>query len=264
MDDILEEIEFLALSGNRIDVLNGVRESPRTRRELEELTGASQPTLGRILRDFGERNWVEQTPDGYTATATGRLVADGITDLYAILETEAKLRDIVSWLPTDVMTFDLRCLRDATIVVPSQTRPGAPVRRVTDLVGHADHVRVVSHAFNERTLEVVRERTVDEGGRFEGVFSASAIEPVAEDAKLRRQLRELTSAPNAEIRIADGEVPLAVTVANGVMNLLVRNGDGMVQASVESDHEDVCEWAETLHDRYWQGARTLDPSELEA
>lgn len=262
MDDVLEEIEFLALSGNRIDVLNAVCDGARTRRELAELTGASQPTLGRVLRDFDERNWVERTPDGYAATATGRLVAGGITDLYEILETESKLRDIVEWLPTDVMTFDLRRLHDATIVVPTQTRPSAPVRQVTGLVQHADRVRVVSHAFNERTLEGIRERTVEQGGTFEGVFSASAIEPVAEDAVLRRQLRDLLTAANAEIRICDDDVPLAVTVADGVVNLLVRDDNGMLQASLQSDDAGVCQWATELHQRYWQDAQPLDVSDL--
>ncbi|WP_265111748.1 helix-turn-helix transcriptional regulator [Halosolutus halophilus] len=262
MDGILEEIEFLALSGNRIDVLNAVSATPRTRRELAEITDASQPTLGRVLRDFDDRNWISRTGDEYEATATGRLVADGITDLYDILETELKLRDIAAWLPEEAMTFDLRRLRDATIVVPSQTRPSAPVRRVTDLVSHADRVRVVSHAFNERTLEGVRERTVEEGGTFEGVFSASAIEPVAEDAVLRRRLRDLTTAANADVRIHDGDVPLAVTVADGVVNMLVRDDDGMLQASLETDDETVRDWALELHEGYWGDARPLEASEL--
>ncbi|WP_247000805.1 helix-turn-helix transcriptional regulator [Halosolutus gelatinilyticus] len=262
MDRALEEIEFLARSANRIEVLNAVRDQPRTRRDLQERTGASQPTLGRILQDFADRNWVVRTADGYAATATGRLVAEGITDLRDIVETELELRGVVRWLPTETMTFDLRRLHSATITVPSQTRPSAPVQRVTELVRQADRVRVVSHAFNERTLEVVRERTVEAGGTFEGVFSASAIEPVAEDAVLRKRLRDLVAAENAEIRIADGDVPLAITVTDGVVALLVRDDNGMLQASLETDDGQVRSWAEDLHERYWTEARPLEEREL--
>ncbi|MFC4542054.1 helix-turn-helix transcriptional regulator [Halosolutus amylolyticus] len=263
MDEVLEEIEFLALSENRIDVLNAVCDGPRTRRELEEITGASQPTLGRVLRDFDDRNWISSAGDGYEATATGRLVADGITDLYEILETELKLRDIVAWLPTEAMTFDLRRLRDATIVVPSQTRPSAPVQRVTELVSRADRTRVVSHAFNERMIEVVREHAVEEDGTFGGVLSASAIDAVAEDAALRRPLRDLVEAENAEIRIYDGEIPFAVSIADDVVNMLVRDEAGMLQASLETDDGTVRDWALDLHEEYWDDARPLEASDLE-
>ncbi|MFC6726379.1 MarR family transcriptional regulator, partial [Halobium palmae] len=71
MESVLSEIEFLALSANRVRVLDQLAESEYSRRDLAELTGASQPTLGRILHDFEERAWVTRGPEGYAATATG-------------------------------------------------------------------------------------------------------------------------------------------------------------------------------------------------
>ena len=73
MDRVFAEMEFLARSANRGDVLTLVAGAPHDREALAEATGASQPTLGRILRDFEERDWVRATERGYTATATGRL-----------------------------------------------------------------------------------------------------------------------------------------------------------------------------------------------
>jgi len=256
MDQVLEEMEFLALSANRVDVLRLVADAPQTRAELAAETGASQPTLGRILRDFETRRWVRTESGAYTATPTGRLVADGLSELYASLETDQQLRDLVDWLPADELTFDLRALNGATITVPSQTRPSAPVSRVIDLVESATHASVLSHAFNERTLEAVTD-WVAAGGAFEGVFSQSAIEPVADDAVLAKQLRKLVTADTATIRIYDGPVPLAVTVTDSRVSLLLRDDAGRLQAAIDTDNETVRSWATAVYQQYVAEAEPL-------
>jgi len=256
MDAVLAEIEFLALSANRVDVLGLLADGPHTRHELATETGASQPTLGRILRDFEERNWIAPTEGGYEATPTGRLVADGMREFYALMETERTLRELVDWLPTEELSFDLRELREATVTVPSQTRPGAPVSRVIELVRDAESVTVLSHAFNDRTLEAVTE-WVDSGGRFEAVFSADAIEPVADDAVLADRFRRLVAADTATIRIYDGSVPLAVTLIDGTVSLLLRDDSGRLQAALDTDSPAVADWAGEVYDRYRRESRPL-------
>ncbi|MFW6320804.1 MAG: helix-turn-helix transcriptional regulator [Halohasta sp.] len=261
MDRVLDEIEFLALSANRVDVLVRLADGPHTRQELGTATGASQPTLGRILRDFEERKWITTTEGGYEATATGRLVADGIEELSGIVETELKLREFVEWLPTEELPFDLRHFRTATVTVPTRTRPAAPVGRVIDLVEAADSVTVLSHAFNDRMLEAVTD-WVAAGGRFEGVFSAAAIEPVTDDDALAERLRTLVDAETATIRIHEGRVPLAVTLTDDLVSLLLRDDDGRLQASIDTDDETVAAWARECYEGYRAASRPLDPETL--
>ncbi|MFC4357432.1 helix-turn-helix transcriptional regulator [Halobium salinum] len=264
MESVLEDIEFLALSANRVTALTRLAEGPRSRGELAAATGASQPTLGRILGDFEERRWVRRTDDGrYVATPTGRLVADGFDELVDTFETERTLRSVVQWLPTEGMEFDLRRLRGATITAPSRTRPNAPVQGLLDLLERTDHVRFLSHAFNEQTLEVVERRTAAGDQRLDGVFSPGAIEALADDAGLREHLRGLLDTERAEIRICEAEVPLAVTIADDTVHLLLRDDRGILQASLESEDEAVREWALAAHERYWEGATPLDPSALD-
>ncbi|WP_224449766.1 helix-turn-helix transcriptional regulator [Haloprofundus salilacus] len=262
MESALEDIEFLALSANRVEVLDALADEPHTRRALEERTGASQPTLGRILHDFEDRNWVEQSGHEYAATPTGRLVAEGFSDLHEIVETEQRLRDVANWLPTETMTFDLRRLRNANITVPSQTRPNAPVQRVLDLLRDGSDVKIVSHAFNEQSMSVVQRRVADGEQSFEGVFSASAIDAIADDSALCERLRELVDLSGAELRIVDDDVPVAVTVADDVVHLFLRDGDGLLQAAVDTDDDAVLSWARDVHDQYWSDARPLDPADL--
>jgi predicted transcriptional regulator len=262
MESALEEIEFLALSPNRVEALRCLAAEPRTRRELVELTGASQPTLGRILQDFEDRAWIERDGSSYRATVTGTLVSRGFADLIEILETEAELRPVVRWLPADVVTFDLEHLTGATVTTPSRIRPNAPVQRALEILDGADDVRVVSYAFNEQSLESIAERTAAGDQRFRGVFPSTAIDAIADDSQLRRRLRELLAAEDAAIRVTDESIPVAVTIADSVVHLFLRNDQGILQASLDLDAPEVHAWATELFERYWSSADPLTVGQL--
>ncbi|WP_222918022.1 ArsR family transcriptional regulator [Natrinema sp. SYSU A 869] len=262
MESALEEIEFLALSSNRVEVLRLLAEGRQTRTELAGATGASQATLGRILGDFEDRSWIRHDGSEYVATATGRLVAEGFTDLKEILETEGKLRNIVDFLPTHAMDFDLRRLSDATITVPTATRPNAPLGRLLDFLREGAEVRTFSHTFNEQTLRVVRERVTAGDQRFKGVFGRSAIDALADESELRGQLEELLAAEDAEIRVREEGVPIAIMIVDEVVYLLLRDENGVLRASVDTDDDAVRSWAEDSLDHYWRTATPLESETL--
>jgi predicted transcriptional regulator len=258
MESALEEIEFLALSANRVDVLSRLAEGRHTRNELAEETGASQATLGRILRDFEERSWIRRDERAYVATATGRLVALGFTDLQAILETEMRLREVIDYLPTHAMDVDLRRLADATITLPSQMRPNAPLSRLLELLEDGEEVRTFSHAFNEQTLTIVEERTDAGDQRFGGVFSRSAIDALAGESSLRNRLRTLLESDRAELRVRDEGVPIAAMIVDDTVYLLLRDENGVLQASIDTDDPAVRSWARDTYDHYRRTAQPLN------
>jgi len=262
METSLAEVEFLALSENRVEVLRLLAEGPRDRSELAAETGASQATLGRILRDFEERSWVERRGGEYTATGTGRLVSRGFTDLLDILATERELRGVVEYLPAEELTFDLRHLSDATVTVPSGTRPDAPLQRLLDLEREGEEIRAFSHAFNERSLSLTAERAREGDMEFRGVFSQGAIDALASDDELRRVLRQLLDAEDASVRVYDGDVPLAGSIVDGVVNLLVRDESGVLRAAIDTDDDVVLSWAEDTFTAYWEAATPFDRRDL--
>ncbi len=260
MEETLADIEFLALSPNRVSVLSSLADGRHTRSALAEITGASQATLGRILGDFEDRNWVRRESGGYVATATGCLVAEGFEDLISVVETERELRDVVTYLPTDAMGFDVRCLADATIVTPTQTRPNAPLQRLLTLMADADSVTAFSHALNDQSLSVVADRAGDL--EFEAVLTRGAVDALTGDERLRDTLRSVVTSGTASINVYDGEIPVAVTIADDVVNILARDGRGVVQASVDTDHEDVREWAQRRFEHYRVQSTPLTADDL--
>ena len=262
MDDALTEIEFLARSENRVAVLQHLAEDRYTRGELGEVTGASQATLGRVIEDFTDRSWIRYDGSKYVATATGRLVAESVTHLLQTLETETKLREIIDYLPTHAMDFDLECLADAKITVPTQTRPTAPLQEVLELMGTAAHLRVFSHAFNEKSIAVVAEEVQRGAQTFEGVLSASAVTAIAENNTLWERLQTLAAAEDANLRVRTDGVPLAATIADKTVILLPRDKHGVVQASLESQDDNVYQWAVETHEHYRRTAVPFDSGQF--
>ena len=262
MDAALDDVEFLALSANRVAVLQSLAGAPRSRSDLAAETGASQATLGRILADFEARSWVRRRDGEYEATATGKLVANAFSDLLDVLETERDLRDIVDSLPTEAMGFDLARLADATITVPTETRPNAPLQRLIGLEREAAAIRAFSHAFNEQTLSLTAERVAEGDLTFEGVFSRGAIDALARESTLRRRLESLLDAPDAAVRVRDSRVPVAGTLADDRVYLLVRDDSGVLRASIDTDDPEIFEWAESAFAEYWKSATPLDRRDL--
>lgn len=260
--DPLEEIEFLARSANRIEVLAALVEESQTRQTLANSVGVSQPTLGRILRDLTERKWVATDGDQYWATATGKLVATGITDLRERLATEAKLRDVIEWIPTEAVDVELHNFADAEITTPSQTRPNAPIKRMLELLGKTDHALLLSHAFNEQKLQLVRDRSVAGELTTRGVFGKDAIEAIEATADLRELLADIVASDAAEIRVVTEDIPVAVEVTDSRTHLLLRNDEGIVRASLDTDDETVRAWAESLHEKYWTIGTPLSADDI--
>jgi predicted transcriptional regulator len=260
MESALSELEFLARSENRVAVLQLLATDARTRGELGEATGASQATLGRILDDFRARSWVRRKAEGYVATATGQLLAEGLTDLLETVETEQKLRDIAPYLPTAAPGFELTQFAGATITVPTQTRPTAPLQRVLERMRDAETLRAVSHTLNERSLGVIVDRVTAGEQSFEGVFAEAAIETLATDEESWAALTNLAASDAARLWIRSGDVPLAATVSDGAVTFLLRDDDGLVQAAVETEQSDAREWVTNTIDRYRETATPFAPA----
>ena len=161
------------------------------------------------------------------------------------------------------MDFELLHLADATMTTPTQTRPNAPVKRLLDLVEDAETVRSFSHAFNEQNLSVVKRRVSAGELTFSCVFSKGAIEALAEDPDLREPLVSLLSSEGATIRVREEGIPLAVTIADGTVHLLLRDENGILQAAVDTDAEAVRSWAVDTFDHYWRTATVLDADDLQ-
>lgn len=260
MESALSELEFLARSENRVRVLQLLAAEEHTRDALGDATNVSQATLSRILKDFQTRSWVRQTDTGYVATATGSVLADGLTDVLRTIETEQKLRAVVPYLPAAAFEFDLTALADATITVPTQTKPTAPLKRVLDHIRTSETLRAVSHTFNERSLAVVTDQVKAGAQTFEGVFAEETITTLAADPESWTRLTELAASDNAQLWVREADVPVAAVLNPDVVTFLLRGENGLIQAAVETDSQSVRNWVANTIDRYQATATPFTPA----
>ncbi|MFP4628902.1 MAG: helix-turn-helix transcriptional regulator, partial [Halobacteriales archaeon] len=123
MGSSIEDIEYLARSGHRIGVLDTLAEQPKNRHELCSSTGASSPTIGRILADFDDRRWIVRDGSTYELTPLGEYVAERFQDLRSAMETERELRDVWEYIPREMEGFSVDLFADAVVSYPG---PGYP------------------------------------------------------------------------------------------------------------------------------------------
>ena len=249
MDSSLTDIEFLVRSPYRVAVLDALTAGPRNRDELRELTDASSPTLGRILSSFERRDWIVRTGQEYELLALGSFVAEGVLDLLARMETARKLRDVVRWLPTDTLGFDLDCLTDATVTLPSRSDPLAPMRRANELERTARRSRVLTHALPSPCLDAHWEAISTGVHRFDAVLTPGVVATMAQPAHAP-QFADVLCSQQSTVFVCDEDVPTVVGINDGVVYVGVDDRNGAPIALIETDDETVRSWAEDTFESY--------------
>lgn len=259
MDTALDDVTFLALSENRIALLEILSdERTRTRDELMAATDVSRPTLARILDDLEARAWITQHGQNARITSLGAWVHEEFTALLGMMDTARQLRDVAGWLSTETLAFDLSRLTDATITLPSQSDPLAPMRRAGELERTATRSRVLTHALPTPCLDAHWEAITSGTHRFEAVVTPSVVETMAEPAHVAR-FEDILTADQAAVFVYDDTIPDVVGINDGVVYFGVDDEQGAPLALIETDDETILAWAEETFESYRREASPLTP-----
>ena len=253
----LDDVEFLARSNHRVEVLRTLASGPRTRPDLNGETGVSQPTLGRVLGAFEDRNWVERRGQEYALTAFGELVRGAFEDLLDTVEVVQTLGGLSDMLPTDEMDFDLRELGDATVITPAAGDAFRHVTRIEELFYGAETLRLLSPTIAPGSTEDRRVRLAEflESDRTtEGIVSTHALgqEPLFDPANedLMGSIREALELDRTRFYVYDGSIPLMLMVADGTALLAPTDDRGLPAAVIETENGTVRAWVESKLDEY--------------
>ena len=266
MRSSIEEIEFLARSAHRAGVLDALADGPRDRRDLRAATGASSPTMGRVLSDFEERRWIVRRGSTYELTALGEFVAERFAGLREAMETERKLRDVWRWLPREMDGFSVDLFADAVVSYPGPGYPYQPVERVTQLIRGADEMRgfgtTVYKTINNEALCDAVLRGMD----YEYVFSPPVLEATIEWNPER--VAEAVARENCTILLHDSLPDVTrcgLCVFDDRIGICCHDAEtGMIEAVVDTDAPEAREWAISVYERHRSDARALDEDEAAA
>ncbi|QZP38493.1 helix-turn-helix transcriptional regulator [Halobaculum magnesiiphilum] len=257
MNSALDDVAFLALSENRIDLLTVLSdERTHTRDELMDATDASRPTLARILDDFEARVWITQHGQSARITSLGTWVHDEFTDLLEMMDTARQLRTVEQWLSTDTLAFELSCLTDATVTLPSRNNPLAPMLRASELERTARQSRVLTHALPLPCLNAHWEAITTGTHQFEAVVTPNVVETMTEPAH-RSQFTDILTDDQATVFVAEEPIADVVGINDGVVYFGIDDDKGAPLALIETDDETVRNWAEERFESYRETSSLL-------
>lgn len=255
----VEEIAFLTRSDHRVEVLEALATNPADRADLQAATGASRPTIGRILGDLEARNWLVRDGRTYELTPLGTFVAGHFADLCDAIETEQTLRDVVSWLPTELEGLSLDLFSHPVVSYPGPGYPYEPVERVRRLIAEAERMRGFGAVIlKSSTLETAR-RAIVGGLDFEFIYPSSVLDQiVAYDPEM---VTEVGACDNCTTFLYD-ELPegdhCGLAIYDDRVGLCCHDPEtGVLKAVVDTDSPRALEWAESLFDRYRDEAERL-------
>jgi predicted transcriptional regulator len=261
----IDDIEFLARSGHRVGVLDALIDGRRTRDELRATTGASSPTVGRILGDFEERRWLVRDGTTCELTQLGRYVAEQFFELCSAMETERTLRDVWRWLPREMDGFSVELFEDAVVSYPGPGYPYHPVERVTMLIEETSAMRGFgTTVFKSINNEAVCTAVLD-GMEYEYVYSPAVLEATVEwNPEL---VAEAAACENCTVLLHDDlpdERRCGLAIFDDRIGICCHDVEtGMLEAVVDTAAPEAREWACSVFERYRADARPLDADERE-
>jgi predicted transcriptional regulator len=259
----LEEIAFLARSEHRTAVLDALAERPRDRNDLRAATGASSPTIGRVLADFEDRQWVVRNGATYELTPLGEFVAEQFGQLRAAMETEQTLRDVWRWLPREMAGFSIDLFADAVVSYPGPGYPYEPVRRVTQLIEET----TVMRGFGTTVFKSINNETVCdaviEGMEYEYVYSPAVLEATV--AWNPERVAQAAARENCTILLHDDlpdEKRCGLGIFDDRIGICCHDPEsGLLEAVIDTDNPAAREWAVSVFERHRADARPVGPEE---
>lgn len=265
MSEPLDTAEFLVRSEHRIRILELLDTASRTRDYLEETTGVSRVTLGRSLGEMEDRRWISREGKYYELRPLGAYVTENITTLLDAMGVQRELQDVVRYLPTDEIDFDLGHFADARITRPSKTDTMAPLKRSATVIRTASgRLRALVAAVDPIDAEAFWEYIEASDHTDEFIFTAGALETLRADEATAERARELADAKDGVHFRYDGAVPYSLTIDDETVLLELNDGSGFVPACIESDDEVVRSWAERTYERYKRNADQIGPEAFDA
>lgn len=264
MDAAIRNIEFLARSDHRVRALEALAAARRDRRDLRRLTGASDPTVGRILSDFEKRAWISRDGPHYELTTLGAFVAELFFELCGGMETCETLRDVWEWLPREMEGFDVEYFEDAAVAYPGPNYPYEPVERVTHLLESTESIRGLGTTiYKSGNLDVFCRRVLD-GMEMEYVYSPAILRAIVDwNPDLVGRAFECD---HCTVYLCD-ELPddsrCGLNIMDDCIGICGHDPEtAQLEAVIDTASPEARQWAETVYEECLERARPFDPEEL--
>ena len=260
MESPREDIEFLVGSPHRVGVLDALTTGPCDRYELRTATGASSPTMSRVLVDLQDRHWISRGGNTYQLTGLGDFVAGQFAEFEDAMAYQHRLREIWPWLPHEINGFSLELFSDAVVAQPGPGFPYKPVERLTDLITETSTMRGFGMALlKSGNLEPFFDR-VRNGMECEYIYPHAVFEDLLSWDE--PTVMEATMQSNYTVLLHD-ELPLedrcGICLFDDRVSICCYDQEtGTLQSLVDTGSDEMRTWAEAYYDQFREEAQPLE------
>jgi len=263
MDAALDDIEFLVSSNHRVNVLSTLTKRPSSRNDLRDATGASSPTMGRVLTDLEDRNWIEKDGHTYHLSGLGEFVADRFREFLDSMILEQRLRPISPWLPYDLDEFSVDLFIDAVVSYPGPGYPYEPMQRLTQIAEQSETYRGMGMVMLKSSALDVYFDGVFKGYEYEVVYPPDVFETLL--AWNRAKVTDAVAHDNYTVFLHDG-LPnsewCGLCLFDDCVSICCYEPDtGMLRSLIDTAGPQAYRWGEALFERYKTEARPLDEAD---
>ncbi|OIB56860.1 helix-turn-helix transcriptional regulator [Natrialba sp. SSL1] len=260
MGATLDDIEFLVSSTHRVGVLDALTSGPCDRDELRTATGASSPTMGRVLTDFQDRHWIERDGNTYRLTELGEFVAGRLEDFTDAITYQRRLREVWPWLPHEINGFTIELFTDVVVSQPGPGYPYKPVERLTELITTTGTMRGFGMALlKSGNLEPFFDHVLD-GLQCEYIYPPDVFEALLSWDE--ETVVETATRANYTVLLHD-DLPLddrcGISLFDDRVSICCYDTEtGALQSLVDTESDEMRAWAESYYEQFRAEARPLD------
>lgn len=260
-NQVIETVEVLQ---RRVGVLTCLLEEPKDKRTLVEELDIPRSTLDRAVRELESINIVTYSNGKYAATPIGERLGHTFLSFLEQIEVTIELEPFLQHVSVDEFPLNLQLLTDAEVVVPADKNPYAMIDRHVQLLREADQARGMLPLVGLHGYQTAHKRIVENGAEDELIVEPDVADVLVSDPEFAELTEEMLTTGRFDLFIYDGTIPYFVGIYDDETVQIGVDEDGEPRALLETDRQEVQNWAHNIITEYKQQATPITDPALEA
>jgi len=251
--------EAVGIITQRIGFAECLLDKPMDKQELVEELGVSRSTVDRSTRNLELLGLIEYQDGELAVTERGEEAIQEYQRLEDLFGNHSEMNAFLQWMPDSEFGLDLAQLVDADIVLPEPGDPWTMVNRHVKALRQMNTGQITLPLTGLYAMEALHERLTQTDARCEVIVVPVVADAFQSNPDYAELHEEMVDTGRFEVHVHDGDIPYYLGILDDTVQMGV-NEDGEPRGLLETDSEEVREWAENRYESYKQEAEPLSQS----
>lgn len=260
-DFVQNDLKFMIKSRIRLNILSSITEYPKAMKEIKEENDLSFAAISNNMKRLLEENMVIKIEDKYLISQIGLLKLYSLMDFLKLMSSTKKFEEL--WLNHDMggvpdfLLEDLGALKDSELIKANYADIYKTHTNFKELLIKSQDVCGVSSISHPDYMGIF-ESMLKGDAKVTLIFTKEIVKKVVLSVDFKA-LSKVILNKNLEIRLYNGEIPVAFTVTEKFMSLGLFNCDGSYDQNRDliSTEKSSIRWGKSLFEYYHQKSEPL-------